>query len=96
MAENVKRSADQVSHNIMQALGADERLREQGIRVHVYDGSWGFRVMFEGTVSSWADRTAAERYAWDIRGVSGVDNSLIASPQGESAMFPGDATLSSR
>jgi osmotically-inducible protein OsmY len=46
-------------------------------RVHV--GVTGTEITLTGTVSSWAERTQAEKAAWSARGVTHINNTLLVN-----------------
>jgi len=64
-----------VKENIHAALDRNAALKAKEIRVTV-DGS---TVTLEGTVSSWAEKQAAESAAWLAPGVTRVNNNLVVN-----------------
>jgi len=65
-------------HRITQALHRNASLDAQQIQVTVSGG--GSVVHLQGTASSWQQRQAAERAAFDAPGVTTVDNQIVVDP----------------
>lgn len=73
----IKTSIDtgDVKERIRQAFERQADLDSNKIQVRAD----GHRVILDGTVSSWAERTVAERTAWAAPGVSQLEDNLIIS-----------------
>ena len=63
----------EVKTNIDQALRRAAEVDADHIKVNVVQD----RVILNGTVSSWAERQAAERAAWSAPGVTSVEDDLV-------------------
>jgi osmotically-inducible protein OsmY len=62
----------EVTRSIRAAFERNAGIEAEGIRVTASNGA----VTLEGTVSSWAERNAAVRAAWDAPGVKTVHDQL--------------------
>jgi len=62
-----------VKKRIVDALQRSAQVEASGIKVSVEDGG---KVMLEGRVNGWSERSVAERAAWSAPGVKIVDNRI--------------------
>ena len=69
-------AASDVKRQIEEALKRSAELDANRITVETA----GSKVMLKGTVRSWAERTEAERAAWQAPGVTTVENQIAISP----------------
>ncbi|WFU13251.1 BON domain-containing protein (plasmid) [Rhizobium sp. CB3090] len=65
-------AASDIKRRIEGALRRYAEVEASRIRVNVVDG----RVVLEGGVHAWTERSAAEQAAWSIAGVTAVENHL--------------------
>jgi osmotically-inducible protein OsmY len=69
-------AASEVKQKIEEALKRSAELDASRITVETV----GSKVTLKGTVRSWAERTEAERAAWQAPGVTTVENQIAISP----------------
>lgn len=67
----------QLQTDIIDELRWEPRIREQEIGVAVKDGTKDQVVTLSGSVSSFAERRAAESAAWSAPGVKEVKDNLV-------------------
>jgi osmotically-inducible protein OsmY len=72
----VKPSPQEVKRKIEDALVRSAETDAERITVEVQ----GDKVILKGTVRSWAERQEAERVAWQVPGVSRVENLIAINP----------------
>lgn len=70
-------SSHDIKKEIEKALRRRTETETQGIMVSIKDGN---RVVLEGKVDNWSERTAVESAAWSVPGVHSVEDHLIVSP----------------
>jgi osmotically-inducible protein OsmY len=71
----VRTSPAELKKKIDEALVRNAQTDAQRITVEVA----GDKIILNGTVRSWAEKTAAERIAWSAPGVSEVDNRIMVT-----------------
>ncbi|OZI18840.1 ornithine aminotransferase [Bordetella genomosp. 9] len=64
---------DNVQHVIEAALRRDAEVEAAGIHVTLR----GDTAVLEGHVSTWHEKSAAERACWSVPGIQGVENNLV-------------------
>ena len=69
-------AASEVKQKIEDALKRSAEIDANRITVDTV----GSKVTLRGSVRSWAERTEAERAAWQAPGVTSVDNQISISP----------------
>lgn len=89
MANQKKRSAEDIKKDVYSQLAWDNRVGHTNIIVNVTDDG---TVILSGMVSSYTDRSEAEEDAYTVAGVKHVENLLTVSLPPEYPI-PGDADL---
>jgi osmotically-inducible protein OsmY len=74
-------SPEDLKPKIEEALKRSAELDSRRITVEVDGG----KVILKGTVSSWAEREAAERAAWAAPGIESVENLITVEPEASAA-----------
>lgn len=78
MTQAIKKSAEQIHHDVLEELRWDSRVDEKEVGVQVAGGV----VTLTGTVTSWAKRSAAQEAAHRVMGVLDVANDITVKAPG--------------